>query len=234
MLDFDPWEQMLQKYVDAQGRVDYQTWKTEAQKELEDWLQALSQIHTHTGDNSNQQLALWLNLYNALTIAQVLSHYPLASIQPKLLGLPNWLAFFWFFQRPLYYLEGVRYSLNDIEHGILRRQWREPRLHFALVCASLGCPLLRPHAYRGQTVQQQLEDDAHRFINNPSKVYYQAQSHILYCSTIFRWYRQDFLQVAPSIPAYLQTYLTPAIQLTPPPRLRYLPYDWSLNQRISA
>lgn len=74
MLDFDPWEQMLQKYVDAQGRVDYQTWKAEAQEELQDWLQAISQIHRHTGDNSNQQLALWLNLYNALTIAQVLSH----------------------------------------------------------------------------------------------------------------------------------------------------------------
>jgi hypothetical protein len=234
MVNFDIWDKMLQQYVDEQGRVDYQTWKAEAVTELDDWLQALSQTHQDAFPPGDEQLAFWLNLYNALTIAQVLSRYPITSIQPQILGIPNWLAWFWFFQRPIYRLGERRYSLNQLEHGIMRRKWREPRIHFALVCASLGCPLLRPQAYRGETVQQQLEEDACRFINNPSKVHYQAQSHTLYCSLIFRWYRQDFLQVAPSLAAYLQTYLSLAIPPIPPPRLQYLPYDWSLNQRRSA
>ena len=234
MSDFDTWDKMLHRYVDGQGQVDYRAWKAEAQEELDDWLQAISQANTKAFNNADEQLAFWLNLYNALTIAQVLARYPITSIQPKILGFPNWLAFFWFFQRPIYGLGERRYSLNDIEHGILRRQWREPRLHFALVCASVGCPLLRPQAYRGQTIQAQLEEDARRFINNHSKVFYEAQSNTLYCSRIFQWYRQDFLLFAPSVPAYIQTYLSPAVQLISRPRLQYLPYDWSLNQRMSS
>ncbi len=233
MVNFDTWDKLLHRYVDGQGRVNYQAWKAEAAEELGDWLQVMSQVNREAFHNANEQLAFWLNLYNALTIAQVLSLYPITSIQPKILGFPNWLAFFWFFQRPIYRLGERRYSLNDIEHGILRRQWREPRLHFALVCASDGCPLLRPQAYRGQILQQQLEEDAKRFINNPTKVYYEAHSHTLYCSRIFQWYRQDFLRLASSVPAYLQAYLSPAVQLIPQPRLRYLPYDWSLNQQTS-
>ena len=231
MTCFDIWDNLLREYVDQEGKVNYLAWKGEAQQELEDWLQYLSQTSFPAPSNSNERLAFWLNLYNALTVAQVLARYPLNSIQPKIFGFPNWLSFFWFFQRPIYYLGKRRLSLNDIEHRILRRHWREPRLHFALVCASLGCPLLRPQAYKSQIVQQQLEDDAARFINNPNKVVYQAQSHTVHCSAIFQWYRPDFLAVAPSIIFYLNLYLTSPIPLTPQPRLRYLPYDWSLNER---
>jgi hypothetical protein len=89
----------------------------------------------------------------------------------------------------------------------LRKKFNEPRIHFALVCASLGCPLLRKEAYYGETVRNQLEDDAMRFINNPDKVRYEASTQTLYCSKIFKWYKKDFLQVAASIPDYIRGYL---------------------------
>lgn len=228
MLDFESWDQLLRRYVDAQGRVNYQTWQAESMQTLRDWLQQLSPIDPKRLPLL-QQLALWLNLYNALVILQVLERYPIDSIRPKILGIPNWLAFFRFFQRSIYSLDQQPYSLNLIEHAILRQQFNDPRIHFALVCASIGCPLLRQQAYFPDTVKDQLEDDARRFINNPAKVQYDGQT--LYCSKIFKWYGADFLEVADSIPAYIAPYLELSLSAATP--LRYLDYDWQLNQRTS-
>jgi hypothetical protein len=231
MINFNPWDELLHQYVDNQGRVDYQAWQTESRQKLTDWLEEIARIDPQSYPEANQRLALWLNLYNALTIGQVLTVYPIASIRPTLLGIPNWFAFIRFFQRSLYKIGDRIYSLNDIEHGILRREFREPRIHFALVCASVGCPLLRNEAYLPESVQSQLENDAERFINNPAKVYYDRTSQLLYCNPILKWYRQDFLKVAESIPQYIQNYLS-TVELPSSTRISYLIYDWSLNQRI--
>lgn len=232
MLDFTPWDEMLHQYVDQKGRVNYARWQAESSDKLNQWLSQVDQIDRQS--DSADQLALWLNLYNALTIAQVLKRYPIASIQPKILGIPNWFAFLRFFTRSVLQLGGQQYSLNQIEHDVLRKTFKEPHIHFALVCASIGCPLLRNEAYLPETVQTQLEDDARRFINNPDKVKYDRATQTLYCSKIFKWYRQDFLTAAPSIPAYIQTYLTAELSLSDATTLRYLPYDWRLNQRTSS
>jgi DNA-directed RNA polymerase alpha subunit len=109
---------------------------------------------------------------------------------------------------------------------------QEPRIHFAIACASIGCPLLRNTAYEAEYVRQQLQEDADRFINNPNKVRYDAQENVLYCSKILKWYRKDFLSVAPSIPQYVGAYLKQSLTATTP--IVYLDYDWSLNQRISS
>lgn len=234
LLNFTPWDQMLRQYVDEQGRVNYQTWQIEAAEKLAAWLTETAQISLQNYPEPEQQLALWLNLYNALVIAQVLKQYPIASIRPTVLGVPNWLAFFQFFARTVYGLDGQPYSLNAIEHGTIRPQFKDPRIHFALVCAAVGCPLLRNEAYLPEQVQTQLTEDADRFINHPQKVRYDAETQMLYCSQIFKWYRQDFLQVAPSIPAFVQSYLSPTLPFPPNVQVRYLPYDWQLNQRISS
>lgn len=222
------WDELLHRYVDSQGRVDYQSWQKQSQRELTDWLKEIARSDLASISDTNQKLALWLNLYNALAIAQVIKVYPIASIRPTIFGIPNWIAFIRFFQRPIYRIRDRSFSLNDIEHGILRREYRDPRIHFALVCASAGCPLLRGEAYLGETVQMQLEDDAKRFINNPAKIYYDKQSQTLYCNRILKWYGRDFLAVADSLPKYLQSYLENTI-LPPSPRIRFLPYDWNLN-----
>jgi hypothetical protein len=231
---FAPWEALLQQYVDAQGRVDYRTWQQEQPHSLDQWLFTFQSPDLDLNLTRDQQLALWINLYNAFTIARILARYPIASIQPKILGLPNWLAFLWFFYRPAHIVAGKRYSLADIEHKILRSQLQEPRIHFALVCASNGCPLLRNEAYWSDRVQQQLEEDATRFINNSDKVRYDSKAQILYCSQIFKWYRQDFLQVSPSIPEYIRHYAQADLPVNAETPIKYLDYDWQLNQRISA
>lgn len=242
MLDFTPWDHMLRAYVDDQGRVDYRRWQP-ALADLEGWLAGLRTLDMATL-SPEAALTTWINLYNALTIRQVLRVYPIPSILPSWLGIPNYLGLLRFFGRPIYTLGGTTLSLNTIEHQYLRTQFQEPRIHFALVCASGGCPWLRNGAYHPDIIDAQLETDAQQFITNPAKVRYDATTHTLYCSKIFRWYRQDFQHAIPvqantgraplpnsdaAIADYIANYL-PA-PLPPAPRLVYLPYDWSLNQR---
>lgn len=230
MIDFLPWDTLLRQYVDEHGRVDYLAWKTEQPHALVNWLQSYQDWHFESNFNTHEQLALWINLYNAFTILTILERYPLPSILPRFLGIPNWLAFLWFFQRKAYHIFGERYSLAQIEHKILREQLQETRIHFAIVCASVGCPLLRSGAYFPERVMQQLDEDAQRFINNPEKVRYDFSNQTLYCNKIFKWYRQDFLKVAPSLPEYIGSYLKIDAPLTATTPISYLDYDWSLNQ----
>ncbi len=231
MIDFAGWDSLLHQYVDQQGRVDYQAWSQQPET-LTNWLASLEPLDLNP-DLTDEQLALWINLYNAFTISTILERYPIASIRPVVLGVPNWFAFLRFFQRQAYRFSNQTYSLAQIEHKILRDRWHDPRIHFAIVCASIGCPLLRNAAYTSDRVKHQLEDDAHRFMHNLDKVRYDAPTKTLYCSKIFKWYRPDFLHVAGSIPDYICTY-RPDLPLTAATAIAYLDYDWSLNQRISS
>lgn len=229
MLDFTPWNTLLQTYVNDRGRVDYARWQQADMPALAAWLATLP--NSLDGLTSEESLALLINLYNALAIQQVLKLYPIDSILPKLLGVPNWFSFWRFFNRSLYPLNGQLVSLDGIEHGILRPQFKEPRIHFALVCASGGCPILRNEAYWPDIVEAQIETDAHRFIHNPEKVCYDAEAGVLYCSKTFKWYGEDFLRVAASVPDYVGAYLAPSPPLSALTKVEYLPYDWGLNQQ---
>ncbi|MDJ0715398.1 MAG: DUF547 domain-containing protein [Prochloraceae cyanobacterium] len=234
MLDFQPWDELLKQYVDSQGKINYQAWKAHSKQKLTNWLEQLASIDPQKYTDPNQQLALWINLYNALVIDRVLEKYPIDSIFPKFLGVPNPIAFLRFFSRRVYKIGDRDYSLNNIEHGIIRQQFNEPRIHFALVCAAVGCPLLRNEAYFPEKLPTQLYEDAKRFINNPDKVHYNLETNTLYCSQIFKWYGKDFLKVANSLPEYFQTYLSSQVELNSSTSIRYLDYDWNLNQRISS
>ncbi|MGD1854638.1 MAG: DUF547 domain-containing protein [Leptolyngbyaceae cyanobacterium] len=231
-LNFTTWDSLLRKYVDDQGRVAYGRWQQESLPELEQWLTAMSSVELQKLERRDA-IATLLNLYNALTIRQVLYQYPIDSIRPKFLGIPNWLAFLRFFTKTVYTLNDQSLSLNAIEHDILRQQFLDPRIHFALVCASVGCPLLRPAAYVPEMLSAQLEDDCDRFINNPDKVRYDAASNTLFCSKIFKWYQADFLTVADSVSGYCDRYYN-AAQLPASVNVVYLPYSWELNQRTSS
>ena len=230
MLNFTPWNRLLQEYVNDQGLVDYRRWQQEAEGALGDWLKSFRAIDLETL-SGEERLALLINLYNALTIQQVLAAYPIDSICPRFLGIPNWWFFWRFFSRAVIELNNRPLSLNDIEHGILRQQFREPRIHFALVYASLGCPVLRNEAYLPEIVEAQLETDANNFIHNSDKVRFDSASGILYCSKIFKWYEKDFLQKATSVPGYIGQYLTEYPEVSEVLAVQYLPYSWELNQQ---
>ncbi|WP_293123541.1 DUF547 domain-containing protein [Microcoleus sp. bin38.metabat.b11b12b14.051] len=229
-IDFSTWDELLQRYVDARGRVDYRRWKAEGADVLSNWLGTLADVDLAAVTDADARLALWLNAYNAIAISQVLEVYPIASIRPKVLGIPNWLAFLDFFTRSNSIIGGKKYSLNQIEHAILRPEFAEPRIHFALVCASVGCPLLRRGAYFPESVRTQLEAEASSFINNPDKVRYDAGKKTLYLSKIFQWYAEDFVKAAGSVVGYAGGYLGPSRAVSDEWAIVFLPYDWNLNQ----
>jgi hypothetical protein len=229
-IDFTIWDELLQRYVDDLGRVNYRGWKAEGAEVLRGWLESLADVDLADFTDADSRLALWLNAYNAIAISQVLEVYPIASIRPKVLGIPNWLSFLDFFTRSNSIVGGKKYSLNQIEHAILRPEFAEPRIHFALVCASVGCPLLRRGAYFPESVRTQLEADASRFIHNPDKVRYDAQKNTLYLSKIFKWYGEDFVKAAGSVAEYVGGYLGPEAAVGDGWAIVFLPYDWNLNR----
>ena len=229
-IDLRIWDELLQRYVDDLGRVNYRRWKAEGADVLRVWLESLADVDLADFTDTDARLALWLNAYNAIAISQVLEVYPIASIRPKVLGIPNWLSFLDFFTRSNTIVGGKKYSLNQIEHAILRPEFAEPRIHFALVCASVGCPLLRRGAYFPESVRTQLEADASRFIHNPDKVRYDAQKKTLYLSKIFEWYEEDFVKAAGSVAEYVGGYLGPEAAVGDGWAIVFLPYDWNLNR----
>ena len=229
-IDLRIWDELLQRYVDDLGRVYYRRWKAEGADVLRVWMESLADVDLADFTDADARLALWLNAYNAIAISQVLEVYPIASIRPKVLGIPNWLSFLDFFTRSNTIIGGKKYSLNQIEHAILRPEFAEPRIHFALVCASVGCPLLRRGAYFPESVRTQLEADASRFIHNPDKVRYDAQKKTLYLSKIFKWYEEDFVKAAGSVAEYVGGYLGPEAAVGDGWAIVFLPYDWNLNR----
>lgn len=229
-IDFRIWDDLLQRYVDDFGRVNYRRWKAEGADFLRAWLQTLADADLAAVTDADARLALWLNAYNAIAISQVLEVYPIASIRPKVLGIPNWLGFLDFFTRSNSIIGGKKYSLNQIEHAILRPEFAEPRIHFGLVCAAVGCPLLRRGAYFPESVRTQLEADASRFIHNPDKVRYDTEKKTLYLSKIFKWYGEDFVKAAGSVVGYVGGYLGPSVAVNDRWAIVFLPYDWNLNR----
>ena len=231
LIDFAPWDNLLRRYV-AEGKVDYAQWQAASATELDQWLKAISHVNIDELDRESA-IAFLINLYNALAIQQVLQKYPIDTIRPSLLGVPNWPKFLLFFKKDIYTLNERSLSLDEIEHGVLRERYSDSRIHFALVCVSAGCPLLRAGAYLPNKLNAQLEEDTQRFINNPDKVRYDADNNILYCSKIFDWYAKDFLAQSDSVISYIQPYLKD-IKIPADATVEYLPYSWQLNQRTSS
>ena len=128
---------------------------------------------------------------------------------------------------------GRRLSLNDIENNILRREFEDPRIHFALVCASLGCPVLRSEPYEAGRLESQLEDQAEKFLSDPNKFRYEKKSDKIHFSPIFKWFKEDFKQRG-GVTAFIKNYLPKEIAgaLSPRTAVEWLDYDWRLNQEV--
>ncbi|RTE67444.1 DUF547 domain-containing protein [Amphritea opalescens] len=177
--------------------------------------------------NRDQQRAYWINLYNALTIDVVLDHYPVKSIMDiKLSG---------FFTRgpweeKLVTIEQQPVSLNDIEHRILRPIWNDPRTHYAVNCASLGCPNLSTQAYTAENMEQQLEQAASAFINHPRGA--NVSNGKLIVSSIYNWFKEDFGDSDTQIIQHLKQYANAPLkqQLATIQQISDDQYDWQLNE----
>ncbi|MGE3597016.1 MAG: DUF547 domain-containing protein [Dehalococcoidia bacterium] len=237
------WDALLKRHVVISesgnaSRVDYAGFQSN-RNALRAYLANLSAVApAHYADWSRaQKLAFLINAYNAFTIELILRSYPeLTSIKDlgNLLRSPWEIEFFG--------LLGKTRSLDDIEHGLIREPgiFDEPRIHFAVVCASVGCPMLRDEAYTEDHLEAQLQDGMIRFLSDRSRNYFDASSRSLRVSRLFDWYAGDFERAQDESRSVEDLFRHLAAILTDDPYterevgfgnylIRYLDYDWSLN-----
>ena len=208
------WTELLQKHVSNEGNVNYNGFNTD-RKALLSYIGSLGEnmpIDTWTKED---KLAYWINTYNALTIDLILRHYPVESIK----DIKNpWDQRYW-------QLGDKWYNLNEIEHDILRKM-KEPRIHFAIVCASYSCPKLQNEAFTASKLEEQLTNATKSFINDPEKN--DLTPSKIGLSKIFAWFDKDFLiNGTGSIIEYINRYSN--IKISPKTPKKFKDYDWSLN-----
>ncbi|MEL6338020.1 MAG: DUF547 domain-containing protein [Pseudomonadota bacterium] len=176
--------------------------------------------------------AYWVNMYNAVTVWIVLEEYPIDSIREVRGGLFNTGPW----GEKLVTVEGQSLSLDDIEHGILRPVWRDPRIHYAVNCASIGCPNLAPAPYTAAALETMLEEGARAYVNHPRGA--AVEGGRLLVSSIYEWFKEDFGDTDAGVIAHLKQYATGAHRdaLAQASRLADDRYDWSLNDtaRVSG
>ena len=186
------------------------------------YLEKLNAIRADDLSDREEKLAYWINAYNAFAIQGILDGYSPSSLFGR----------FGFFLSKKFDLGGAEIDLYDLEHGILIPQ-KEPRIHFAINCASVSCPALRPEAYVAADLDRQLEDSAMRFINDPSRNRFDRENKIAYLSRIFDWFEDDFSRHSGSVLAYIARYVESAelaVELNNRDySIEYLEYDWNLN-----
>ena len=221
----DPFNQVLQAYVDEAGRVNYTKLKANPEK-LEKYLDLLA-VAKPMELSYNAQLAFWVNAYNALVIKGVLDHYPTTSVRKV-----KWFG--GFFNRLKFQVAGKTYTLNQIEHDIIRTEFVDPRIHFVLVCASTSCPPLENRAFSAEDIEERLETATFNFVQNPEQVRIDRAKRRVYLSKIFKWYDDDFKEGYDGVADFLTDYLSledAEFLASPDVKFRYLDYDWTLNDQ---
>ena len=230
VVDHGPWSWLLKKYVivnhpSGVNRVAYSEVTPSDKKVLDDYLGYLQSIAV-TSLKRAEQLAYWVNLYNAFTVKLVVDKYPVASIlkiKPGLIDKGPW-------DMKRLEVEQQKISLNDIEHRILRPIWRDNRIHYAVNCASIGCPNLQPEAFTPDSMQRQLDSAAREYVNHPRGV--SVEDGRLRASQIYEWYQEDFGGSLEALVEHLLQYARPelaAILEGFAGEVSYA-YDWDLNE----
>ena len=221
------WNTLLKKYVDDKGFVNYAGFaKEEAQ--LDDYLKLISNNAPANSWSTNEKLAYWINAYNAFTIKLILNNADQKITSIKDIGSKIKIPFVntpW--DVKFIKIGGKEMDLNNIEHGIIRKQFNEPRIHFALVCAAKSCPPLRNEAFVASKLSAQLDDQGVRFINDSFKNEVLASK--IQISKLFDWYGGDFKKVEKIenwINKYAKTKAKAGTNIT------YKDYNWALNGKL--
>ena len=230
-IDHYAWDKFLKQYIVAPhpsgiNRVRYQAVTPEDLKSLKIYLQEMQNVAI-SNYNRAEQKAYWINVYNAVTVDLVVARFPLKSIRdinisPGLLARGPWGA-------KLFSVEGERLSLDDIEHRILRPIWKDNRVHYALNCASLGCPNLQPASFTGENSETLLDRGAIDFVNHPRGV--TIQKGQLRVSSIYVWFQEDFGRDPEELMEHWQKYANPPLAAALEKYSGGLAhdYDWRLN-----
>ena len=236
-LDPAPFNAVLKAVVDAQGLVDYDSLQRDP-SQLNRYLKELAELtpQRFTSWPEADQIALLINAYNGLTLRSIIDHDPIRASIKDIPGV-------WKFRR--HALMGQQLTLDGIEHEILRREYNEPRIHAALVCAAMSCPPLRGEAFTGAELNRQLDDQSRRWLASSVGLQIDRAAGTVGISKIFEWFGDDWKRADPKaapVPGHEQqsvilrfiTRYRPAEdqQLLEGGnfRLTHLPYDWSLNR----
>ncbi len=217
------WNGLLQKHVKADGFVDYKGFAKDSNT-LHQYLRLLETAHPSEKNWSrNEQMAYWINAYNAYTIDLIIQNYPVESIKDIKKGVA-FVNSVWDIK--FIKIQGYTYDLNNIEHNILRPVFKDARIHAAVNCASFSCPKLLAEAYTAEKLERQLDDSMRSFINDPLRNRITAGKAEI--SEIFKWFKGDFERDAGSLREYLNRYA--AVKLTKDTDISHIDYDWKLNE----
>jgi len=227
-VDHDSWNEILGKYVSASNGINLVAYGAVSRADkgkLADYLDYL-QSFTVTALSRKTQFAYWINIYNALIVQVILEHYPVNSIQEISYGLLTrgpW-------KKELIRVEEIYLSLDNIEHQILRPIFRDNRVHYALNCASIGCPNLQREAFTSENLEQLLDRGVKQYINHPRGA--SLVDGALTVSSIFEWYAEDFGENDQQILAYMRRFAEPELRelLNGRTSIDRYQYDWSLNE----
>ncbi|VTR91094.1 Secreted protein containing DUF547 OS=Rhodopirellula maiorica SM1 GN=RMSM_01751 PE=4 SV=1: DUF547 [Gemmata massiliana] len=230
-VDHGPFDALLAKFVDSNGRVAYADWKASDAdvRALHEYLTAVGRADIDGPAPHESTLAFWINVYNALTLAGILRVYPTTSIRNhtgRVFGFNIW-------KNLRLHIGDRTFSLSEIEHGVLRLL-SDPRVHFALVCASNSCPVLRPRAFTGDTVQHELEASAREFFARPDAVRIDSEKQVVSLSKLFKWYGPDFTSTSADLLTAIRKFLPDAARDqidSMQTQVEFLPYDWKLNDQ---
>ena len=227
-VDHSKWSEILGRYIvegeDGLNRFGYGTVSTADKQLLDSYIADLSTTDVQSL-NRDEQFAYWVNLYNAVTIQLILDNYPVDSIRdikPSLLSIGPW-------GMKLVNVAGEDLTLDNIEHDILRGLWRDPRIHYAVNCASIGCPNLMNTAYDSNSLEEALDANARAYINHPRGA--RVADDKLVVSTIYKWFREDFGDSQQGVIEHLSQYAEPRLaeQLRGRTKINGHDYDWALN-----
>ena len=235
-VDHGPWAALLQKLhvTDEAGvaRLRYGAAAVEDRANLDAYLARLAATPV-AKLNRPEQFAYWTNLYNAETIRTVLAHYPVRSIQdidtsPGLFSSGPWKA-------KTIRVGDASLSLDDVEHGILRPYFPDPRIHYAVNCAAIGCPNLRNEPFLAARLEQQLEEQAAAYVNDSRGVSFDREGRLV-VSRIYAWFCEDFGDTEAGVLAHIRQYARPNLQrrLRGVSRIEDARYDWALNDAATA
>ncbi len=219
----EKWNALLKKYVHDDGLVDYKGFMRDTAA-LNDYLHVVESAHPSDKNWSrNEQMAYWINAYNAYTIQLILRNYPLASIKDIKKGVA-FVNSVWDIK--FIHIQGFTYDLNNIEHNILRPVFKDARIHAAVNCASYSCPKLMNEAYTADKLEKQLDAGMRAFVNDPKRNQIKADQAKI--SEIFKWFKGDFDRDGGSVREFLNKYST--VKLTKNTDISHLDYDWKLNE----
>lgn len=252
--DYSDYRKVLRDNVDELGRVNYRKLKA-LHHDLDNFLESIAELQYEVYEkwNDDEKIAFWINCYNAITLKAVIDHYPIKS---------SWLTVFRYRKKSVRHITGMwnklkfpvlgkEMTLDNIEHDVLRKNFKEARIHMSLVCAARGCPQLRNEPYTGIMLDSQLNDQSDKFVNNWWKVQVIPDKKLVRLSAIFKWYSNDFLdkyrlastantdlghfkQDRIAVLNFISQYLNKAEAeyiLSGKYRVEFIMYDWTINEK---